>query len=64
MQDIIALWLIKLARKLTTWGFADDYLQMAEEYLIAREFDALDWDNSATLELKKSIHTIDEDGWL
>lgn len=29
-RDVFALWLIRLARKLTTWGFTDDYLEMAE----------------------------------
>jgi len=31
MKDIIALWLIRLARKLTTWGFTDDDLGRAEK---------------------------------
>jgi len=29
MRDHLALQLIRLARKLTTWGFTEDYLGMA-----------------------------------
>ena len=31
MRDALALWLIRAARKLTTWGFTDDYLADAED---------------------------------
>ena len=59
---MIALWLIKLARKLTTWGFADDYLEMAEEYLITKELEALDWDYSDTYESETLTDTTETDG--
>jgi hypothetical protein len=31
MRDLLALWCIRLSRKLTTWGFTDDHLELAEE---------------------------------
>lgn len=59
---MIALWLIKLARKLTTWGFADDYLATAEEYLITKELEALDWGYSDTFESETLTDTTEKDG--
>jgi len=32
MKDVIALWLILLARKLTSYGFVDDNLELAEHW--------------------------------
>ena len=30
MMDLLALWLIRVARRLTSWGLTDDYLSLAE----------------------------------
>lgn len=30
MRDRLALWCIRAARRLTTWGWVDDHLEMAE----------------------------------
>ena len=30
MNDTLALWLIIIARKLTSWGYVDDFLKEAE----------------------------------
>ena len=32
MKDTLALWLIILARKLTSWGYVDDFLKEADDY--------------------------------
>jgi len=30
MRDLLALWCIRLSQKLTTWGFTDGHLELAE----------------------------------
>lgn len=63
MRDRIALWLIVLAQKLTTWGMVYDHLDLAKNFLVRMtNFPELDWDYLDTSESKTSINSTKKDG--
>jgi len=61
MRNMLALWLIQLARKMTKWSMVDDHLELAEHWQIVMNYQELDWGLSDSSAFLKSNDTTDKD---